>query len=400
MAIEIRVPQLPESVSDATIAAWVIKEGDSVNEEDNLLELETDKVVLEVPAPVSGVLTKIIAEPGVTVLAGDVIGILEEAEDVAKPSTKTDVKEAVSSAPNEGNASPSVRKLMAENSLSESQISGSGKNGRILKEDVEKVLTAATIVPTPPKPLTAPTPNTQTSTDTEGREERRVPMTRLRARIAERLLEAQSTAAILTTFNEVDLSEVSRLRSKYQERFQKSHDIKLGFMSFFIKAATEALKRYPEVNARIDGNDIIYQGYYDIGVAVSSERGLVVPIIRNTDSMGNADIEKSIMDYATRARSGHLELSELMGGTFSITNGGIFGSLLSTPIINPPQSAILGMHTIQQRPIAVNGEVVIRPMMNLALSYDHRLIDGKAAVSFLVKVKELLEDPASLFLEL
>ena len=255
-------------------------------------------------------------------------------------------------------------------------------------------------MPTPPKPLTAPTPNTQTSTDTEGREERRVPMTRLRARIAERLLEAQSTAAILTTFNEVDLSEVSRLRSKYQERFQKSHDIKLGFMSFFIKAATEALKRYPEVNARIDGNDIIYQGYYDIGVAVSSERGLVVPIIRNTDSMGNADIEKSIMDYATRARSGHLELSELMGGTFSITNGGIFGSLLSTPIINPPQSAILGMHTIQQRPIAVNGEVVIRPMMNLALSYDHRLIDGKAAVSFLVKVKELLEDPASLFLEL
>ncbi len=395
MTIEIRVPQLPESVSDATIAAWVIKEGDSVNEEDNLLELETDKVVLEVPAPVSGVLTKIIAEQGATVLAGDVIGILEEGE---ATTSKTEDKGEESSA--EANASPSVRKLMAENSINETQITGTGKNGRILKEDVEKVIqgAAVAVVSTPSKPAPAPSP--QTSSDTEGREERRVPMTRMRARIAERLLEAQSNAAILTTFNEVDLSEVSRLRRKYQDRFQKSHDIKLGFMSFFIKAATEALKRYPEVNARIDGSDIIYQGYYDIGVAVSSERGLVVPIIRNTDSMGNADIEKSIMDYATRARSGHLELSELTGGTFSITNGGIFGSMLSTPIINPPQSAILGMHNIQERPVAVDGEVVIRPMMYLALSYDHRLIDGKAAVSFLVKMKELLEDPASLFLEL
>ncbi len=400
MTIEIRVPQLPESVSDATIAAWVIKEGDSVNEEENLLELETDKVVLEVPAPASGVLTKIIAEEGATVYSGDVIGILEEGEvTVDKAEDKT------AEATIEGNASPSVRKLMAENSLSESQVAGTGKNGRILKEDVEKALQAATaaVVTTAPvasKPAPAPTPSPQESSDIEGREERRVPMTRLRARIAERLLEAQSTAAILTTFNEVDLSEVARLRRKYQDRFQKSHDIKLGFMSFFIKAATEALKRYPEVNARIDGNDIIYQGYYDIGVAVSSERGLVVPIIRNTDSMGNADIEKAIRDYATRARSGHLELSELTGGTFSITNGGIFGSMLSTPIINPPQSAILGMHNIQDRPVAVDGEVVIRPMMYLALSYDHRLIDGKAAVSFLVKMKELLEDPASLFLEL
>ncbi len=405
MAIEIRVPQLPESVSDATIAAWVIKEGDSVNEEDNLLELETDKVVLEVPAPASGVLTKIIAEQGATVLAGDVIGILEEG--VATASTaKAEVEEA-STATADANASPSVRKLMAENSLSESQITGTGKNGRILKEDVEKALataasatTSSSAAPSAPKKSAAAPASTVTQTDTEGREERRVPMTRLRARIAERLLEAQSTAAILTTFNEVDLSEVSRLRRKYQERFQKSHDIKLGFMSFFIKAATEALKRYPEVNARIDGNDIIYQGYYDIGVAVSSERGLVVPIIRNTDSMGNADIEKAIRDFAGRARSGHLELSELTGGTFSITNGGIFGSMLSTPIINPPQSAILGMHNIQDRPVAVDGQVVIRPMMYLALSYDHRLIDGKAAVSFLVKVKELLEDPASLFLEL
>jgi len=403
MAIEIRVPQLPESVSDATIAAWVIKEGDSVNEEDNLLELETDKVVLEVPAPASGVLTKIIAEQGATVLAGDVIGMLEEG--AVATTSKGGSESAEDASSSEANASPSVRKLMTENSISESQITGTGKNGRILKEDVEKVLQAAPATSTkttaPAKPAPAPVQTTSDSSlDKDGREERRVPMTRLRARIAERLLEAQSNAAILTTFNEVDLSEVSRLRRKYQDRFQNSHDIKLGFMSFFIKAATEALKRYPEVNARIDGNDIIYQGYYDIGVAVSSERGLVVPIIRNTDSMGNADIEKAIMDYATRARSGHLELSELTGGTFSITNGGIFGSMLSTPIINPPQSAILGMHNIQQRPVAVDGEVVIRPMMYLALSYDHRLIDGKAAVSFLVKVKELLEDPASLFLEL
>ena len=406
MAIEIRVPQLPESVSDATIAAWVIKEGDSVNEEDNLLELETDKVVLEVPAPASGVLTKIIAEQGATVLAGDVIGMLEEG--AVATTVIGDSKPAEEASSSEANASPSVRKLMTENSVSESQITGTGKNGRILKEDVEKVLQAASATSTkttaPAKPAPSSTQTSDSSLDSsldkDGREERRVPMTRLRARIAERLLDAQQNAAILTTFNEVDLSEVSRLRRKYQDRFQKSHDIKLGFMSFFIKAATEALKRYPEVNARIDGNDIIYQGYYDIGVAVSSERGLVVPIIRNTDSMGNADIEKAIMDYATRARSGHLELSELTGGTFSITNGGIFGSMLSTPIINPPQSAILGMHNIQQRPVAVDGEVVIRPMMYLALSYDHRLIDGKAAVSFLVKVKELLEDPASLFLEL
>jgi len=400
MTIEIRVPRLPESVSDATIAAWVIKEGESVNEEDNLLELETDKVVLEVPAPVSGVLTKIIAAEGETVLAGDVIGILEEAgvEGVETNNQSDSSEEAASAA--DANASPAVRKLMAENSINDSDVSGTGKNGRILKADIEKLLSATPVTATESVPTPQSTPAPQSSSDTEGREERRVPMTRLRARIAERLLEAQSTAAILTTFNEVDLSEVSRLRRKYQDRFQKSHGIKLGFMSFFIKAATEALKRYPEVNARIDGNDIIYQGYYDIGVAVSSERGLVVPIIRNTDSMGNADIEKAIMDYATRARSGHLELSELTGGTFSITNGGIFGSMLSTPIINPPQSAILGMHNIQDRPVAVDGEVVIRPMMYLALSYDHRLIDGKAAVSFLVKMKELLEDPASLFLEL
>ncbi len=404
MTIEIRVPQLPESVSDASIAAWVVKQGDFVNIEENLLELETDKVVLEVPAPASGVLVEIKAQQGDTVLGGDVIGIIDEtvSDKTATPSTETTDNKASSSVP--VSASPSVRKTLAENEISDSDIQGSGKHGRILKEDIKDHLQTQTSSTTTPNSSASSPANTQTeqaqSFDTEGRTERRVPMTRLRSRIAERLLEAQQTAAILTTFNEVDLSEVARLRRKYQERFQKSHGIKLGFMSFFVKAATEALKRYPEVNARIDNGDIIYHGYYDIGIAVSSDRGLVVPILRNTDSMGNADIEKAIADYAGRARSGHLELDELIGGTFSITNGGIFGSMLSTPIINPPQSAILGMHKIQERPVAIDGKVLIRPMMYLALSYDHRLIDGQAAVSFLVKMKELLEDPASLFLEL
>lgn len=394
MTIEIRVPQLPESVSDASIAAWVVKVGDSVTEDQNLLELETDKVVLEVPAPTSGVIVELNVAEGDTVLAGDLLGTIDETA-TAAPAAEVTESGSEEPASDSANASPSVRKTMAENDVSRSDVTGSGKNGRILKSDVENHLQkpAAT-------PAAKTAPKIETMLNTEGREERRVPMTRLRAKIAERLLNAQQTAAILTTFNEVDLTEVMRLRKKYQDRFTKVHNIKLGFMSFFIKAATEALKRYPEVNAKIDDGDIIYQGFYDIGVAVSSERGLVVPIVRNTDGMGNADIEKAIADYATRARSGHLELNELTGGTFSITNGGTFGSMLSTPILNPPQSAILGMHNIQQRPMAINGEVEIRPMMYLALSYDHRLIDGKAAVSFLVKIKELLEDPASLFLEL
>ena len=391
MTIEIRVPQLPESVADASIAAWVVSVGDYVTEDQNLLELETDKVVLEVPAPASGVLLEIKAEEGATVLGGDLIGIIDE---TAAASTGSDVAPAAESASSgDVNASPSVRKTMAENDIDGASVAGSGKNGRILKEDLNKS----------PAPAAAPAKKAAKETvtvDLSGREERRVPMTRLRAKIAERLLDAQQTAAILTTFNEVDLSKVMRLRKKYQDRFVKAHDVKLGFMSFFVKAATEALKRYPEVNARIDDGDIIYQGFYDIGVAVSSERGLVVPILRNTDSMGNADVEKTIADFAVRARSGHLELDDLTGGTFSITNGGTFGSMLSTPIINPPQSAILGMHNIQERAMVVDGEIVIRPMMYLALSYDHRLIDGKAAVSFLVKIKELLEDPAILFLEL
>lgn len=415
MNIEIKVPQLPESVSDATIAVWVKKVGEQVMAEENLLELETDKVVLEVTAPVSGVLTEITAEQGATVLAGDVIGYLDESQIVHDQETQSKPQEATSET---ANASPSVRKMMVENNIDDSQVTGSGKHGRILKNDVEDYMSIASesisnkeiinksIVnkSTTNEATTKQVDNNiQTDTDSTNnnkRPERRVPMTRLRARIAERLLDAQKNAAILSTFNEVDLSEVIRLRKKYQERFQKHHGIKLGFMSFFIKAVTEALKRFPEVNARIEDGDIVYQGYYDIGVAVSSERGLVVPIIRNTQNMGNADVEKAIADFATRARAGKLELDELIGGTFSITNGGIFGSMLSTPILNPPQSAILGMHKIEQRPVAVNGEVVIRPMMYLALSYDHRLIDGQAAVSFLVKVKELLEDPASLFLEL
>ncbi len=394
MTIEIRVPQLPESVADASIAAWVVKVGDQVEEDQNLLELETDKVVLEVPAPAAGVLLEIKAEEGATVLAGDLIGVIDETASAAPSAPVQEAPKAAASG--DVNASPSVRKTMAEKDIDAATVSGSGKNGRILKEDLEKKAAPAAAAKAPAKKAA----KEETTVDLDGREERRVPMTRLRAKIAERLIDAQQTAAILTTFNEVDLSKVIRLRKKYQERFVKAHDVKLGFMSFFVKAATEALKRYPEINARIEDGDIIYQGYYDIGVAVSSDRGLVVPILRNTDTMGNADIEKAIADYAGRARSGHLELDELMGGTFSITNGGIFGSMLSTPIINPPQSAILGMHNIQERAMVVDGEIVVRPMMYLALSYDHRLVDGKAAVSFLVKIKELLEDPAILFLEL
>ena len=398
MTIEIRVPQLPESVADAGIAAWLVKVGDHVTEDQNILELETDKVVLEVPAPASGVITELTVDEGDTVLADDLIGKIDETAVAAAPAAEEAPAASKSAAPasaaaapqnSDANASPSVRKTMAEKDIDASAVAGSGKHGRILKEDLDKKSAPA-----------AAKKSGETKVDLNGREERRVPMTRLRAKIAERLLDAQQTAAILTTFNEVDLSQVIRLRKEYQERFTKIHGVKLGFMSFFVKAATEALKRYPEVNAKIDDGDIIYNGYYDIGVAVSSERGLVVPILRNTDSMGNADIEKGIVDYATRARSGHLEMDELIGGTFSITNGGIFGSMLSTPIINPPQSAILGMHNIQQRAMVVDGEIVARPMMYLALSYDHRLIDGQAAVGFLVKVKELLEDPASLFLEL
>ncbi|MCK5810098.1 MAG: dihydrolipoyllysine-residue succinyltransferase [Cocleimonas sp.] len=633
MSKKIRVPLLPESVSDATIAIWIKKVGENVEEEEVLLELETDKIILEVTASASGVLVEIIEDQDAIVHSGDVIGIIKTEQEIQnldpvntvleeenKPKSNhhnTDVdnqsyelqsQESEESIPNEGKiaenthqdqeasmnnmpdeqivdpaqdqseseirqeilqeleqihvpedllselpiieaqqerdapennemsdivsetrpeipeddspfASPSVRKAMAEYQLQSGDIDGSGKHGKILKEDVEEHLQRAesdieersaenankdealpvaeslaaavgvasfsdsdvailageqenvegiaspvdsnldpiekaheeeqieikTISETPPEPSAEEKPaDAETEPETKNNDneiksnkteaihhrdknsedekiaidlplatsqnnevksvgnpsERRVPMTRLRARIAERLVEAQQNAAILTTFNDVDLSEIIRLRKIYRDRFEQVHSIKLGFMSFFVKAATEALKRYPEVNARIDGQDVVYQGNYDIGVAVSTERGLVVPIVRDTNTLGHADIEKKINDYAHRARNNQLELNELIGGTFSITNGGVFGSMLSTPIINPPQSAILGMHKIEDRPVAIKGEVVIRPMMYLALSYDHRLIDGKTAVSFLVKIKELLEDPASLFLEL
>ncbi len=411
MSNEIRVPPLPESVNDATIASWLKKEGDTVVAEEPLLELETDKVVLEVPAPHDGVLTEIKVEQGVTVYENDLIAVLEpvsEADQQAadddnsgddnesdsnEKATETHTNTSVDNL----TASPSVRKTMYENDVNIDEVHASGAKGRILKSDVQEVVDQRPVAST-----SASTPSDSTSPVMidENRPQRRVPMSRLRQRVAQRLVEAQSTAAILTTFNEVDLSDLVRLRKTYQERFVHAHGIKLGFMSFFVKAATEALKRFPEVNAQIDGNDIIYNGFYDIGVAVSTERGLVVPIIRDTDQLGHADIEKAISDFAIRARDGKLEMSELMGGTFSISNGGVFGSMLSTPILNPPQSGILGMHKIEKRAVVRNDEIVIRPMMYLALSYDHRIIDGKTAVGFLMKIKDLLEDPASLLLEL
>ena len=414
MSNEIRVPPLPESVNDATIASWLKKEGDKVVAEEPLLELETDKVVLEVPAPHDGILTEIKVEQGVTVYENDLIAVLEsvnEADqqvagddsgdndnDNESDSNDKSVETHTNTSVDNLTASPSVRKTMYENDVEMDEVHASGDKGRILKSDVQEVVDqrpSATNVSS-----STPTYPTSPVMIDGSRPQRRVPMSRLRQRVAQRLVEAQSTAAILTTFNEVDLSDLVRLRKTYQERFVHAHGIKLGFMSFFVKAATEALKRFPEVNAQIDGNDIIYNGFYDIGVAVSTERGLVVPIIRDTDQLGHADIEKAISDFAIRARDGKLEMSELMGGTFSISNGGVFGSMLSTPILNPPQSGILGMHKIEKRAVVRNDEIVIRPMMYLALSYDHRIIDGKTAVGFLMKIKDLLEDPASLLLEL
>lgn len=404
MSIEIRVPQLPESVSDASIASWLKQEGDVVAAEEPLLELETDKVVLEIPAPQDGILSEIKVEQGATVLENDVIAILTDVQnnqesDASKAELLANLDPSAnseSSANSDPSISPSVRKSMHESNVSVDEVNPTGNKGRVLKSDVKKAIEDRNASTTRATQDTV----TASSDRNDGRRLKRVPMSRLRQRVGERLVEAQQTAAILSTFNEVDLSDLVRLRKTYQERFQHAHQIKLGYMSFFVKAATEALKRFPEVNARIDNNDIVYHGYYDIGVAVSTDRGLVVPIIRDTDRLGHADIEKAIVDFALRARDGKLELDELTGGTFSITNGGVFGSMLSTPIINPPQSGILGMHKIEDRVVVRDGEMVIRPMMYLALSYDHRIIDGKTAVSFLVKIKDLLEDPASLLLEL
>lgn len=393
MLIELKVPALPESVADATIAAWHKKPGERVTRDENILDLETDKVVLEVPAPVDGILQEIIFQQGDTVLSGQVLAKIAEGGDATPKAADKNIEEPTES--------PAVRRLLAENDLAPSAISGTGKDGRITKEDVHAYIESQRKmngVSPSSKPEVVSTPSKTTPVSSGLREERRVPMSRLRAKVAERLLQAQHNAAMLTTFNEVNLKAVMEIRSQYKDVFEKKNGVKLGFMSFFVKAVVAALKQFPAVNASIDGQDIVYHGYYDIGVAVSTERGLVVPVVRDADHLSMADIEKQIGDYASRARLGKLSLEEMQGGTFTITNGGVFGSLLATPIINPPQTGILGMHKIQERPIAENGQVVIRPMMYLALSYDHRLIDGKDSVQFLVAVKENLEDPSRLLL--
>ncbi len=393
MSIEVKVPALPESVADATIASWHKRVGDSVSRDENILDLETDKVVLEVPAPADGVITEILFEEGATVESGQLLAKIEAgAVAAAAPTAEKEASEASApSSEDEKSTSPAVRRLLAEHGLKAEDVSGSGKGGRISKEDVEAFLSKKT-----QKAETKPAAQPLSMGE---REERRVPMTRLRAKIAERLVEAQHNAAMLTTFNEVNLKAVMDLRANYKDAFEKKHGVKLGFMSFFTKAVVESLKRFPAVNASIDGQDIVYHGYYDVGIAVSTERGLVVPVLRNAENMSLADMEKSIADYAGRARDGKLSIEEMQGGTFTITNGGVFGSLLATPIINPPQTGILGMHKIEDRPVVENGEIVIRPMMYIALSYDHRLIDGKESVQFLVSVKQLLEDPARLILD-
>ncbi len=394
MLIEVKVPTLPESVADATIATWHKKPGDRVTRDENMLDLETDKVVLEVPAPADGILQDVMFQVGDKVLSGQLLAKI-------MPGAASEKHDPSASAANvaesdDQSVSPAVRRLLAENDLQPSSIVGTGKDGRIAKEDVLAFIEARRTQSTPIAKTPANIPNVQTTGGS--REERRVPMSRLRARVAERLLDAQHNAAILTTFNEVNLGAVMALRAQYKDVFEKKHGVKLGFMSFFTKAAIESLKRFPAVNASVDGQDVVYHGFYDIGMAVSTERGLVVPVLRDADQLSMAEIEKKIGDFAARARDGKLALEEMQGGTFTITNGGVFGSLLSTPIINPPQSGILGMHKIQERPVAEKGQVVIRPMMYIALSYDHRLIDGKDSVQFLVSVKDLLEDPSRLLL--
>ncbi|MCG7982487.1 MAG: 2-oxoglutarate dehydrogenase complex dihydrolipoyllysine-residue succinyltransferase [Candidatus Thiodiazotropha lotti] len=396
MSIELRVPQLPESVSDATILSWHKQPGESVTQDETLVDLETDKVVLEVPAPQDGVLKEIRFKVGETVQAEDVLALMEAGKAAASPAaaSSTPVESSAAAADEAPVLSPAVRRLVKESGIDPATIKGSGKNGRIVKADVEAAI-AAQPTQTAAQPAT---PTAQAAS--EGRIEERVPMTRLRKRVAERLVEAQHTAAILTTFNEVNLQAVSNLRVTYRESFEKKHDVRLGFMSFFVKAAVEALKQFPIVNATMDGDDILYHGYFDIGIAVSSPRGLVVPILRDADQLSFAAIEQRIREYGEKAKQGTLSYDDLTGGTFSITNGGVFGSMLSTPILNPPQSAILGMHSIQQRAVVEKGEIVIRPMMYLALSYDHRIIDGRDAVQFLVTIKQLLEDPSRLLLEI
>lgn len=414
MAIEIKAPSFPESVADGTVATWHKKPGDAVKRDDLIVDIETDKVVLEVLAEADGVLGAIVAEEGATVLSNQLLGSIEAGGAAAAPAATAPAAaaSAPAAAPAQAAAAPAAsgdedaigapaaRKLAEENGINLSSVKGTGKDGRVTKEDVVAAIEAKKSAPAAApaaKPAAAAAPVAAVGDRTE----KRVPMTRLRAKVAERLVEAQSNMAMLTTFNEVDMTEVMALRSKYKDLFEKSHNgVRLGFMSFFVKAATEALKRYPAVNASIDGTDIVYHGYADVGVAVSSDRGLVVPVLRNAEQMSLAEIEGGIATFGKKARDGKLSIDEMTGGTFTITNGGTFGSMMSTPIVNPPQAAILGMHNILQRPMAINGQVVIRPMMYLALSYDHRLIDGKEAVTFLVTIKNLLEDPARLLLDI
>jgi 2-oxoglutarate dehydrogenase E2 component (dihydrolipoamide succinyltransferase) len=408
MTVEIKAPQLPESVPDGTIATWYKNVGDSVSRDEPLVDIETDKVVIEVVAPADGVLTEILKDSGETIVSNEAIANIEaDAAAAAAPAVEAPVAEASAAATApagseaEGDSllSPAARKMAEENNLDVTTIKGTGKDGRVTKEDVVHHLSgqsAAAVTTAPPAAATG-----DLSANNAGRIEERVPMSRLRAKVAERLLTATQTTAMLTTFNEVNMQPVMDIRNRYKEEFERTHDgVRLGFMSFFIRASIEALKRYPAVNASIDGNDIVYHGYQDIGVAVSSPRGLVVPVLRNADNMGLAQIEKDIRSFGEKARDGKLAIEDMTGGTFTISNGGVFGSLLSTPILNPPQTAILGMHKIQDRPMAVNGEVKVLPMMYLALSYDHRMIDGKEAVQFLVTIKELLEDPTRLILEI
>jgi 2-oxoglutarate dehydrogenase E2 component (dihydrolipoamide succinyltransferase) len=450
MTIEVRVPQLPESVADATLVSWHKKPGDSVVRDENLVDLETDKVVLEVPAPVAGILKEIRLTDGTTVTSGQILAVIEEgaaavpgasapailaassgataaAKDtvakgaVAKDTAKPDIAKPDTAG---GKLSPAAKRVAEENKVDPKTVSGSGRDGRVSKSDVVNYLSTKEAAPT--SPLASVAPRAATSTAATGtaaagpaakapaqfvpapsaptartaRAEQRVPMTRLRARIAERMVQAQATQALLTSFNEVDLKGVNELRARYKDPFEKQYGVKLGFMSFFTKACVEALKKFPAVNASVDGNDIVYHEYFDVGVAVSTDRGLIVPVLREADQLSFADIERSIANFASRARAGSITLEELTGGTFTITNGGVFGSLLSTPIVNSPQSAILGMHKIQDRPVVVDGQVVVRPMMYIALTYDHRIIDGREAVQFLVTVKQCLEDPARMVLHI
>ena len=411
MSINVNVPALPESVADATVLAWHKRPGDRVRQDEKLVDLETDKVVLEVPSTVDGVVGQVSVAEGDTVLAGDLLCVIESGKGAAAAQPKPEAGKVPAGSPQPSEAendepvlTPSVRRLIKEMNIDSRKIKGTGKDGRILKTDVtayldsldggearqERSVTTAALRES----------DIAQSNMVGERPEQRVPMTRLRARIAERLLEAQQNAAILTTFNEVNLQAVSELRERYREKFEKEHEVRLGFMSFFIKAAVEALKTFPLVNASVDGKDIVYHGYYDIGIAVGSPRGLVVPILRDADQLGFAELEKAVREFGRKANDGSLSYEDLTGGTFTISNGGVYGSMLSTPILNPPQTAILGMHNIQQRPVVVNGEIVIRPMMYLALSYDHRIIDGKEAVSFLVTIKNMLEDPTRLLLQI